>query len=577
MITFKKLTFKNFLAVGEKPVEINLDSGRLYLISGLNGSGKSTIIDAIVYAIYGVAHRPRMILSSLVNETNKKKMVVTLELDNGQNEYKIVRGEKPKKFEIFKDGKLMDKFSTADLMNKYIAVNVVGQDKDMFLQLSVIGKSNYEPPLELSAGKRREFVEKIFNMFILSKMKDILKDTTRETNAKKDELTVSVQKKQLEIQYANKLIAQAEEARDDQLAAIQEEISALEEEISKLEDEYREFSFDQSLYGDLDKSLKSLRQEDRTLNRALWALESSLERQEVILSSLDDKDAVCPSCGQNMPHVDHTEERHRISGEILALQMQIASSKQEIANSLKERVQIEAVLEELQQQKSQKDSILAQARVQTRNLDMKKSQRDKLAAPVAVDVDLDKLTEELTDLEEEREIYVERLSYFKYFRDDFLADSGYKAFVLSRYFPEITKAVNALLSDYDLNYTVEIEEDFTFKIFNLKGKEIPYARFSEGQKQRMNLSVWEAFMAVAKARRNVQTNLIIFDEILDGSMDADGQEVFLNSLQSKIEKYGMTGFIISHGMDNFEKNIRVSMLNGFSHYDFEEALDDSDS
>lgn len=570
MAILGKLTFRNFFATGDKPVVINLNNGWLTLISGDNGVGKSTIIDALVYVLYGSTHRKDLTVPELINEVNMKRLLVTLEVTNGNNKFEIRRGQKPKILEIIKNGVPMDQLSSIGMINKYIISNIIGQDKDLFLQLTVIGKSNYKPPLELTTPKRRELVENLFNLFVLSKMKEIVKDKFKELNKDKDQIKIKIDKKNTEIEYTNKLIIQAEENKQDNITELSQEITKLESSIKKLENEYKHLKFDDKKCSNLEKSLRDIRKNERTLNRAVGSLESTLSLKQGVRSSYDEECPLCPTCGQKTPIQDHTVDKKAIEEEISNIKDKISKNKTDT-----DECQINAeinkkLLDELLILKVQKSNTLNNIRVESRNLEIKKSKLEELEKPVDIDVDIEKLKKELEELEFNLEITIERLKYFKYFKDDFLSDTGFKTYVLSQFLPEIRKSVNTLISEYGLSYKVKVLDDFTFDIYNIRNKKISYARLSEGQKQRMNLAVWESFMNVVKSTRNVQTNLIIFDEILDGSLDKNGQVILVDSVKEKIDKNGMTGFIISHGMDGFfEETINVSLKNEFSQYEME--------
>lgn len=574
MKIFKKLTFRNFLATGDKTVEFDLDCGKLFLVNGKNGAGKSTIIDALSYVLFGSSHRPRATLSDLVNDKNGKNMLVTLELISNGSYYKICRGEKPKVLEIYKDGAKMPKLSSSSLVNQYIINTVIGQDRDLFFHLNVIGKSNYVPPLELSTPKQRDFIEKIFNIGILSKMKDILKELVKEDVKSKDDLSRKIEKKELEIKHAKELNKQISENLEKIKEGIRKEIKTLEEEIGKLEISHSEVDFDQEEYSTLKDKESKLVSEEKNLSRKTWKLENLSETLNAKILKIQEGPGECSECGQPLPEKDSEQELDDKKQELAECKKDISSNKELVEKNLNELKKVRKDMEGMLEGKSEKDSIMAQIKIQNRSLKDKKTELKKQEEINTDKHDVEGLETELEEFREEYEIFVERLEYFKYFKDDFLSDGGYKSYILSKHVPEINKVSNKLLSDYGLKYEILMENDFSAKIFNYKGKEVSYPRFSEGQKNRLNLSIWEAYLKVSSAQRNIQTNLIIFDEVLDGSLDVEGQEVLLYSLQEKMEKYNMTGFIISHGMDNFENQINVELVDGFSQYTFntEEVL-----
>ena len=221
----------------------------------------------------------------------------------------------------------------------------------------------------------------------------------------------------------------------------------------------------------------------------------------------------------------------------------------------------------MKENKSKINSINTQIRINGTRIDKKKAQIVKLEDDKDnPEINIDEMELEKDKLRDKLDVINNKIVYIKHFKDEFLSDNGFKAYCLQFKIPRLREAVNTMLTEYSLDCNIEIEDDFSFNILK-KDKTISYGRHSEGQKLRMNLSIWEALMLVIKETRNVQTNLLIFDEVFNDSMDSEGQEVFTELLQDKIEKDNITGFIIAHSLDNFENNIRVSWKNGFSHYE----------
>jgi DNA repair exonuclease SbcCD ATPase subunit len=572
MLKFKKISFKNFLAVGDKGVDIEFIPGTLTLIMGHNGSGKSTIVDALIYVLWGKPHRPKLNIGDMVNDQNKKGMLVTLDLSNGQDHYRIIRGERPKKLEIHKlyndSYKMMDKFSSTDLQNKYIINNILGQDRDLFMQLSVIGKSNYIPPLELSIPKRRELVEQIFNLSIFSGMKDTIKGYGTDVYQKKLKLDSLIDNKHVEIEYAKKLIAQAEQDLNLRYKEIEEFRDEHLDYIKTFESEIKDLNFSQKNYTDKLNNLRANQKSKSDLDRSLWRLESNLESKIKEKITLETKSNTCSSCGQTLPVDDIKDLIDNLSKDIDDIRHKIISAREKTSDQEIILNRIEEEVDRLKNDSINRRNLLDKINKSNDEISKLDKRLNDMKKPVKHNVSLDDLLVDLEDLIVEREVSLERLKYIKYFKDDFLSDKGFKAYILARYFPELNKSANRLLQDYNMDYTIEVQQDFSFGIFDNMGKEIPYSRFSEGQKQRLNLSVWESLIGIIKTRRNVASNTVIFDEILDSSMDVEGKAVFIESLRHKIERDNTCGFIISHSMDNFDRVIKVDMKNGFSNYEF---------
>jgi len=559
MIIFKKLTMTNFMAIG-KPVIINLNNKKLTLIYGKNGAGKTTIIYGLIYALYGETYSSDITLLGLVNKQNKN-MSVSLEIEN-QHSYKILRGNNI--LEVWKNGIKLDKFSSKKLINKYILENIICQDKETFLQLCIWGV-NYEPILDLSKNKRREFIEKIFNIDILTKMKDLVKELNKKTLNQKNDIKDNINTKELEIKHNIKLKQQQEENVKVNIKLIENDNLELIEKIDSREFKYKALNYDKNTFDKLNKQIKDKKNSERSLNVVLWGLESTFKVNQRELSNLTKQTDICSSCGQKLPLGFNEKGKEYITETIEEKRAKIEKLKLEIKIESEDLDKLNKEFELIKKQKVIKENILTELRIYNSNLNNNKNKIEKFKKKIIID-NLEELTKELEDLKREYMVVLERVNYLKYFKDDFLSDSGYKYYLLSKFFPQLKTMINKCLSEYGLDLHVDIDKDFNFKIFDRKS-EIKYP-LSNGQKFRVNLSIWEASVLISRHNKNIETNLLMFDEILDGPLDEEGQEIFLQTLGEKIEKYNKTGFIISHSMTNFENKIEVTINNGFSSYEF---------
>ena len=286
------------------------------LVSGNNGVGKSTIIDALIYVLYNTSHRKQMNLPEMVNDKNNRKTLVTLEVTSGGNLYLIKRGMKPDILEGYQDGKRMNNLSSKALMNKYIINNIIGMEKDLFLQLYVIGKSNYKAILELTIPKRRELIENIFSMFVLSKMKDISKAKFKYITKLKDRTKVDIEKKDLEIEYSKKMLEEASNSKTIQIDNLNLEIESINKDISDLESDKSKISFNQEALSDLQSDIRTLNKELSRCMATISKAEGYISVQKGLLSDLERNGLRCPLCGSETPIEKIEKDRAEIEGKI---------------------------------------------------------------------------------------------------------------------------------------------------------------------------------------------------------------------------------------------------------------------
>ena len=551
MIKFKWITIRNFLMVGNKPVKFNLDTQELTLIHGTNGSGKSTIIDAICYALFGTPHRPKLLMGDLVNDKNKKRMEVVLEFVSGDDTWKIVRGIKPDKLIIKKNDEELESLSSKKLNQQMIIDEVIGFDKDLFLQINVVGKANYQPYMDLSASKRRDFIDRVFNWHVFGLMKDETKKVHSQCVKSRDELKQKIQILVLKIQHGNELLKQSQQNHQQKISEAEKELESTLEKVSELETTHKE------LNGKVQQCVSS-----REIAR-------DIDRCNRSISDLRGKGIVdtCSSCGQTLPD-DIIEKR---KAQLEENQLRIVELHEKVKHLEEELIKSKKIEDE---QSELKSSIMATFKM-IKSFDIKvKSYQKKISSlkkkMVKIDVDVDDLKSQLVETRGELDKQNSILDYVGYMKDQFLHDKGFKSFLMLRYRSELEKIINQTLAEYTLPIKVKMMDDLKMKLYKPDGKMLNYPRLSEGQKQRVNLSIWEGFTHMVKLKRNVDTNLIFFDEILDGSLDTDGQDVFMDRLSAKIRIQGKSGFIISHSIESFNRRISVTVQKGFSQYEVHE-------
>lgn len=564
-ITFRKLRYKNILSTGNVFTEIDLNKNNTTLISGGNGSGKSTVLDAIVFALYGKPFR-KINKPQLINSINQKEMVVEIEFVTGTNQYMVRRGIKPNIFEIYKNGSLVDQESATRDYQSYLEQNILNLNYKSFNQIVILGSATYVPFMELPAQQRREIIEDLLDIQVFSTMNTLLKDkisnnktAITENSYQKDlvesKLEAAREHNESIRKMKEKEVDKIKEKMKEHLDIIEKEkagIELVDEEIKKLSESIEDKSTVKSKY----EKAKTLRSE----------LQTTLNNLTKELSFYHDNDN-CPTCKQGIAH-DFKEE----------VVTEKSKKLEEVESGMKtllEKIQeYETRLDEISQTEGH---ITAQAMVgadHRANIKMAKNaliqfKNELSAAEEEVEaVDTTKLNELVTQL---RKIDNEQQELYNYkevlgIAATMLKDGGIKTRIIRQYIPVMNKLINKYLAAFDLFVDFHIDENFNEVIKSRFRDTFSYASFSEGEKLRITLSIMLAWRTVAKLRNSVSTNLLVLDETLDGAMDGVGVENLIDTLHNINADDNI--FVISHRGDQFgdkfESHIKFQKVKNFS-------------
>jgi DNA repair exonuclease SbcCD ATPase subunit len=564
-ITFKKVRYKNLLSTGNIFTEILLDKSRTTLISGTNGSGKSTILDAIIFALYGKAHR-KINKPQLLNSINTKELVVEVEFSVSGNEYLIRRGIKPAIFEILRNGELVNQDAATRDYQAYLEQNILGLNYKSFNQVVVLGSATYVPFMELPAHQRREIIEDLLDIQVFSTMNLLLKDrsnlnreTITENNYQIDLVKSKIESATEHNESIRKIreseVSKIREKMQDHIDRIEEEKTAIEAVEANIQNLIETIGDKASVKKKLD-SAKSIRVE----------LESTLRSYSKELNFYHDNDS-CPTCKQGIAH----DFKETIITEKGKKSSEITSSIQELSekiNSLETRVEeISSVEDEIQKFNLKMGEHRAQIKMSMNALKSFKSELDAAEKEVE-EVDTSKLEEYNGTLKtlqsEQTRLFDERETLGVV--NAMLKDGGIKTRIIRQYIPVMNKLINKYLSAFELFVDFHLDENFNEVIKSRFRDAFSYASFSEGEKLRITLSIMLSWRAVAKLRNSVSTNLMILDETLDGAMDGTGVENLIDTLHNLNNNDNI--FVISHRGeqfgDKFDSHIRFEKVKNFS-------------
>ena len=544
MIKFTHLRYKNFLSTGNNFTEIDLTRHKHTLIVGQNGSGKSTMLDALSFGLFGKAHR-NINKTQLINSINGKGSMVEVEFEIGQSRFKVVRGDRPVKFEIWKNDEMINQSSHSKEYQRILEQNILKLNHKSFHQVVVLGSSNFVPFMQLNPGLRRGVIEDLLDIGVFSRMNQLLKE---ETNAIKDNLKdisyqIDLSKNKVETQkkYISDVSILTEENRRnyelrisesqgfiDELQAENSELSVgLDESVSQAEQRL-------GLLQDRKQDLL-LRSQDRKSNIR------DLEKRITFFS----ENATCPVCDQAISDGHKSEillstqtDRDRRKAEI----KQIGVEGQGVESEIAEQTGLLSTLRDRVHKLTSNSKEIATYQNQIR------SYQEHIEKEVGADLekanaDLAILKNELLDLKDSKLKTSEEFSY-KMAIAEMLKDTGIKTKIIKQYLPVMNKLINQYLQVLDFYVHFDLNEEFNETIRSRHRDEFTYESFSEGEKQRIDLSLLFTWRQIAKMKNSVSTNLLILDETFDSSLDHDGVDNLIKILYTLGDSTNV--FIISH-------------------------------
>tara|TARA_B100000131_G_scaffold323039_1_gene379411 strand:- start:3054 stop:4769 length:1716 start_codon:yes stop_codon:yes gene_type:complete len=556
MIHFKSCKWSNFLSTGNDPIEINLEKAPTTLIVGQNGSGKSTLLDALSFGLFGKPHRD-INKGQLINSINGKNAMVEVEFTIGVTDFKIVRGIKPNKFEIWQNGNMINQASNVRDYQKFLEQNILKLDHRSFHQVVVLGSSSFIPFMQLPAWSRRHVIEDLLDINIFTKMNILLK----ERNVKiRDELTDIDHQLELlktKIKAQDKYIKDLQSLNDDQIEGKRESIETHKTEIDKLFEESRKLgeglqaaiSAEEKSQKDSHKKMSSLESYDYSFNNQIKDLVKESRFYE-------DNDH-CPTCDQDIS--DDLKEVKQ--SDIKAKAAELQTAKSDLAKNIQElkahQSEIADMLNQLRQKQQRINSNNDSIGVHQKEITKIQKEINDLMGQTG---DVSKAKKELKKFRNQKEKSVEKKLEFVEERTynevigEMLKDTGIKTKVIKQYLPVMNRLINHYLQILDFFVSFHLDESFNETIRSRHRDSFNYASFSEGEKQRIDLALLFTWRHIAKMKNSAATNLLVLDETFDSSLDVDGVDNLIKILDTMDE--GSNVFIISHKGDILENKFR---------------------
>ena len=565
MITFKYVRWKNFLSTGNTFTEIQLDRNPSTLIIGENGAGKSTILDALCFGLFGKPFR-QISKNQLINTVNSQGTIVEIEFETQNKNVKVVRGIKPNTFEIWVDGNMINQSANAKDYQKHLEQQILKLNYRSFTQVVILGSSTFIPFMQLKSQARREVVEDILDIKIFSLMNLILKGKVKSLNADISENQYQVELNREKVELQENYIEDIERNKDTLLSqkttlrdGNEEEVFTRKAEANRITEE------NQTLLDAMSGEDAAVEKRDK-LKDIQFTLKDKHNRHEQMIDFLEKND-VCPTCEQDIDETFKTKTISQRSEQVKELSDGLLQMKKEMdkaTNKLKEYKDIAKVLNDNNIKLAKLNSgitelekfnaTIAEEIRQLESGDVTKTDYEKL----------DNLKKLCYSLELSKSKLKEDMVYFDVARN-LLQDTGIKTKIIKQYLPIMNKLINGYLSSMDFFVNFNIDENFNETIKSRFRDVFSYANFSEGEKMRIDLALLFTWRAVAKMKNSTNTNLLILDEIFDSSLDATGTDDFLKILNT-FEKENV--FIISHKqdmlIDKFRSVIKFEKVKNFS-------------
>ena len=565
MIHFEKVRWKNFLSTGNYFLEVQLDRNPTTLIVGENGSGKSTVLDALCFVLFNRPFR-QINKSQLVNSINMGSAIVEIEFTIQKNKFKIIRGMKPTVFEIYCNGKMLNQDANSVDYQKILEQQILKLNYRSFTQVVILGSSTFVPFMQLRSKDRREVVEEILDIKIFSLMNFLLKHKNKEVgeelNTLEYELKLTKEKITMQEQYMQSLKKNKDKIIEEKEHLIFDSNRVLLDEQEKSDKISNEIESAQPELDKKDKLLNTIR-EFHKMEAQLSNRINENERQRKFFSENDE----CPTCTQTIDEELKQVKIKEKTNRIAELKQGILKLEDELKAKETEKSKLNEFAKEIRKKEVEIAKISVSMSGLKRLIEKEKKQIEKYKNGQVSEEDKVKLTR-LSERFKIQEEQISKLREDKFYVDvarNLLMDTGIKTKIINKYLPIMNKLINGYLTSMDFYVNFTLDNSFNETIKSRHRDEFSYSSFSEGEKMRIDLALLFTWRAVAKMKNSTNTNLLILDEIFDSSLDTTGTDDFLKILNTFADQ---NVFVISHKgdtmFDKFRSVIKFEKQRNFS-------------
>jgi DNA repair exonuclease SbcCD ATPase subunit len=567
MIRFNVVRYRNFLSSGDKFTEIPLNTHKHTLVVGQNGSGKSTVLDAISFALFGKAHR-NINKPQLVNSINAKRCEVEVEFTVGSKNYKVIRGIKPRKFEIYSDGTLLNQDSHNKEYQTILEKNILKLTHKTFHQVVVLGSSSFTPFMQLGAYHRREVIEDLLDINVFSKMNTLMKEKNAVLKEKINQIGHGIEITETKTEAQKKYIRDLSKINNDVRKEKEAAIEKLRDEKAELVDKIGDLTRKHTeICETVNRKWVDAREAVKDLDKGEAETLTTIKRL-VKDAQFYENNENCPTCEQDI----NEELKERKLGEAKAeanqLQSRLSQVREKRKGATEHLAECEAEVAELT--KWQHQMLDHQDRIQRIDFDIEQAQWDieddeSYGDLAEANEEYDSLMKQFHELVDQKSTHNDQYAYNTVIME-MLKDTGIKTKIIKQYLPVINKLVNQYLQILDFYVHFDLDESFDETIRSRHRDAFSYDSFSEGEKQRIDLALLFTWRQVAKMKNSIATNLLILDETFDSSLDEAGIENLMKIIHTLGDDTNI--FVISHKGEvldgKFESKIEFEKHKNFS-------------
>ena len=564
MIVFEEIKWKNFLSTGNSFTEVKIDDAPSHLILGSNGAGKSTLLDALCFVLFNKPFR-KIIRRQLINSINERECLVEIKFYIGSVKYKVIRGIKPNVFEIYRNGQLLDQDAANKDYQTYLEKSILKFNFKSFTQVVILGSSTFVPFMQLTAPNRREVIEDLLDIQIFSRMNLLLKDRVKDVKDTQKECEHLMQIAEQQVAMQTNTINNMEKMNDDYMKRLHDQFDENEKRVAELQEEVKNKKKLIEEYGLKVNNMPDNQKLHEELRDMRAKIKSNLKRaqKEVAFYKTNDE---CPTCTQKLPaklkkkNVESAEEKvEKMTVGLDDITVKINDCFQTIKQQKEFCDKITTVQTEILGHQRETESLLIKSKkiltdTEAEAPDVKK-EKTKLSEFVKnhkkTAKDCAKVNHEADNLKTVSSL---------------LRDGGIKSRIIAKFIPIINQRINKYLQSMDFFVNFTLDEEFNEIIKSRFRDEFSYASFSEGEKQKIDLSLLFTWRDIAKMKNSAATNLLILDEVFDSSLDSASTEELFKILRGLDSKTNF--FVISHKgdilLDKFDTTLRFEKVNDFS-------------
>ena len=552
MIYFKNIRWKNLLSTGNQFTEIQLNKTSTTLIVGENGSGKSTVLDALCFGLFSKPFR-RINRPQLINSINDGGLLVEIEFEVGSRTYMVRRGIKKNIFEIFVDGQRLNQDAKTQDSQEYLENTILKLNYKSFTQIVLLGANHYIPFMQLKSQDRKSIVEDLLDIQIFSVMNGLLKYKISENKEEGQNIEVNRKLTSGNIDTTEDVINDLKKTKKNQIQQNEKDITKNEKEIESLNTKIQKL-MDSISSDKTAQTLKELEGYQDGIERKMLAAEKDIEFYE--------QNDTCSTCSQELSEEHKTKMIHEHHGVMHASRtglLDLGHKIKDLKKRLEEVTNTQTAIGSHQVQIQAINSYIAKLRDQIKTIQDREDDVDeKIKKLKDLKNELKSCIEQLEKLSEQKQLYETATVLLK--------DTGIKTRIIKQYLPIMNTLINKYLASMDFFVSFNLDEKFEEKIKSRHRDEFTYDSFSEGEKMRIDLALLFTWRTIAKMKNSVNTNLLILDEVFDSSLDASGTDEFLKILNHLTGNQNV--FIISHKgdvlFDKFKDIIKFEKYKNFS-------------